>query len=43
VTLRWKISNPSFVGKYGAHLSVDCDSVRYCNFGIMSVIINKAH
>jgi hypothetical protein len=41
VTLRWKINNPSFVGKYGANLSIDCDSVRYCNFGILSVIINK--
>jgi hypothetical protein len=41
LTLRWKITDPSFVGKYGANLAVDCDSVRYCDFGILSIIINK--
>ena len=41
VVLRYKISDPSFVGKYGANLAVDCDSVRYCDFGILSIIINK--
>jgi hypothetical protein len=41
VVLRYKIVDPSFVGKYGANLAVDCDSVRYCDFGILSVIINK--
>jgi hypothetical protein len=41
VVIRYKISDPSFVGKYGANLAVDCDSVRFCDFGILSIIINK--
>lgn len=41
VVVRYKISDPSFVGKYGANLALDCDTVRYCDFGILSIIINK--
>jgi hypothetical protein len=41
MVVRYVISDPSFVGKYGANFALDCDSVRYCDFGILSVIINK--
>jgi hypothetical protein len=41
ITLRWKLPNPSFVAKYGASLAIDCDQVEHCDFGVLSLIVNK--
>jgi hypothetical protein len=42
VTLTWQLPDPSFAGKYGANVAIDCDVPRFCNLSVVSATITPA-
>ena len=41
MTLRWRIKDARFVGKYGVNLAIDCDSRKFCDFSLLRLSIRK--